>query len=165
MDTERNTINRKNSLNKAQIQNVLLSVNRTQLNKDYAFDDVVRAWVNNKMAILLMRMQYVKTCDPEAMRKTAFFLEEIEHHFISTDAPKLTRNAFRYLKRYLSVYPYVTKKHCERAFQMIVRIYQAIGYKFNYVPSFTGFWDKTKKTVRHTAKEIFKPEHIATSKI
>ena len=148
MDTERNTINRENGLNSTKTQNILLSVNRTQSNKDYAFDDVVRAWFNNKMAILLMRMQYVKACDSETMRKTAFFLEEIEHHFISTKAPRSTRNAFRYLKRYLSVYPYVTKKHCERAFQMIVRIYQAIGYKFNFTPSFTGV-----------------PEHIATSKI
>lgn len=123
--------------------------------------ETVHAWFNNKMTVLLMHMQYVKHRNPMAMMKTVFFLEEIEHHFIKSKAPRAVRNAFRYLKRYCSVYPNVTKRQCERAFEMIGRVYRAMGYKFNYTPSFTGFRVETREAVRRSVKEIFTPELCA----
>ncbi|HOW87082.1 MAG TPA: hypothetical protein PKV84_00310 [Candidatus Omnitrophota bacterium] len=151
MDKETETSNHKNEKNNTEMSNMLLSKNIEKERCCYKLDNVVRAWFNNKMMLLLMKMQYIQPRDSFGMMKSAFFLDEIEHHFIATTAPKSTRNAFRYLKRYMTVYPYVSKTHCERAFEMITRVYQGMGYQFNYVPSFTGYRGEITKLGRRNA--------------
>ena len=159
MIQENKTNNHKSDDKNTEMSNMLLSRNVAKERNCYDLDEVVRAWFNNKMMILLMRMQYIKAPDSLGMMKSVFFLDEIEHHFISTKASKSIRNAFRYLRRYISVYPYVTKTHCERACEMIARVYQAMGYKFNYAPSFNGFHDEIGKTGRRSM------EHNPTKEI
>lgn len=145
MDKENVTGNHKSDKNNTEMRNMISLNNNAKEHLCYNLDEVVRAWFNNKMMILLMRMQYIRAQDALGMEKSVFFLDEIEHHFISPSAPKPIRNAFRYLRKYIAVYPCVTKAHCERAFEMVTRLYRAMGYTFNYAPSFSGFVDRFKK--------------------
>lgn len=157
--------NRGNEQNSSQNRNniTVKAVSSGASGRSRDINDTVRAWFNNRMMILLMYIQYVRRLDTRNMLKSVFFLEEIEHHFIEGGAPYPIRNAFRYLKRYLTVYPRVTKKHCERAYEMVARIYAGMGYELRCKPSFGSFKSETRETIRRSAREIFAPALYAVA--
>lgn len=91
-----------------------------------------RAWFNNRMTVLLILIHHIQQRDPRMILKIDFFLTDIEHHFVDSHAGKPYRYAFSYLHRYLKVYPAVTYKGSHKAVEMVRRIYEALGFAFNY---------------------------------
>lgn len=98
-------------------------------NEEKRFKEFFSGWFNNRMAIILMAIQHLKRKDAQAILRIEFFLEDVEHHFTDSHAPKWVRNAFRYLKSYFKVYPEVTLWQSYRAVEMIARIYESLGLK------------------------------------
>ena len=74
------------------------------------------------------------------MLRIEFFLDDLEHHYIDSHAEKPVRDAFRYLRRFLKIYPQVKPEHACRAFQMVGRIYGALG--LNFKSGEKGSWPK-----------------------
>lgn len=60
-------------------------------------ESIFRAWFNNRMTVILMLMQHSRLRDSRTMMKIEFFLNDIEHHFVDSHAPKHLWDAFRYL--------------------------------------------------------------------
>jgi len=84
-------------------------------------------WFNNRMMVILMLIQDIRPRESRSMLRAEFFLEEIERHFISPSADRTARNAFRWMRRYLKIYPAVTKEHSKRALDKVSQIYDAVA--------------------------------------
>lgn len=91
-----------------------------------------QAYVNNRMNILVMWVQHMKLREINtAKQHLEFFLYDMEHHFVDPYAGREIRNAFRWLKVYVRIYPEVFRKNrAQRAYEMIASIYDALGFKF-----------------------------------
>lgn len=87
------------------------------------------AWVNNRMAVILMDVERPRKRTREYVMKAHWFLENLEHHFIDPYTTKSVRDAFRYLFRYLFVKEETRKKHSSTAKAMIKTIYAELGYE------------------------------------
>lgn len=92
----------------------------------------VRAWYNNRMWVVLRAIESPKFRETERMMEIEFFLEALENYFIGKTASRHFKNAFRYLKCYFIIYPFVRPRQSEKAVEMIGRIYQAMNYEFSY---------------------------------
>jgi len=92
----------------------------------------VRAWYNNRMWVVLRAIESPKFKETESMMEIEFFLEALENYFIGQVASRHFKNAFRYLKCYFVIYPFVRSRQSEKAIEMIGRIYQAMNYEFSY---------------------------------
>lgn len=111
------------------------SLPKGQLNVAVRF----HGWFNNRMCLLLMMIENVKPRDLRSIFKLEFFLDDIEHHFVPTHSPRYVWGAFRYLKRFLRLYPRIKTRHLVVALKMTARIYEAVGMP---VPAF-----ENKKTL------------------
>ena len=123
----------------------------SERSRDY--NGLFRGWFNNHMTIVLMALQSPRLRTSETAFRIRFFLEDIEHHFVDSHAPKSTRDSFRYLKRYFRIYPGVTENHCRRAIEMVGGIYQVLGLEFGFQPEMDElpFFKKQQAEIR---KEI-----------
>lgn len=94
------------------------------------------AYVHNRMNILLMWIQHVSKKDiTEAKRHMQFFLHDMEHHFADPYIDQSLRNAFRWVRAFVKVYPDVSKKdRTKRAYEMIAKIYEALDINFPLQP-------------------------------
>lgn len=92
-----------------------------------AIHDSFLSWFNNHMALIVMALEYVRRRQPGFLMKVEFFLHGIEHHYLRPSRDKFVTDAFRYLRRYFKVYPNVKIEHSQRAFEMVGRIYAALG--------------------------------------
>ena len=92
----------------------------------------VRAWYNNRVWVVLRAIESPKFKETERMMEIEFFLEALENYFIGQAASRHFKNAFRYLKCYFVIYPFVRPRQSEKAVEMIGRIYQAMNYEFSY---------------------------------
>lgn len=104
-------------------------VSRLEVDRDEQFD----AYVNNRLFVLIMWVRSVKQRKNTASGKQhlEFFLHDMEHHFVDPHAGKEVRDAFRWLKAYVKVYPHVSKKDkTQKAYEMIKTVYEALGIKF-----------------------------------
>lgn len=92
-------------------------------------DGQFAAFVHNRINILVMWIQRISKRDvTEEKRHLMFFLHDMEHHFVDPHVDKKLRDAFRWIRIYIKIYPAVCKKdRKERAFEMIRRVYEAIG--------------------------------------
>src|SRR3989338_1049914 len=94
------------------------------------------AYVHNRMSILLMWIQNTsKTGRNISARKQQmmFFLHDLEHHFIDPYVDQKVRDAFRWLRIYIKVYPLASKKdRTQRAYEMVARIYEGLGIAFRF---------------------------------
>lgn len=91
-------------------------------------------WFNNHMAIFLMMVQYGIPGETRSVLRAELFFHDLEHHFMNPDPGKQTCDAFRWLRRYLALYPNVRKKHLLRAFMMVGRIYRTFGMELRSQP-------------------------------
>jgi len=87
-----------------------------------------RAWVNNKVTVLIWVIERNKPRDSRSMLKHEFFLEEIEHHFMDCHASYRAWRAFRYLRGYLKSYPHAKVNHQRTALAMLRLIYEELGF-------------------------------------
>ena len=117
---------------------------RQEGGRDY--NGLFRGWFNNHMTIVLLALQNPRLRTSETIYRIRFFLQDIEHHFVDSHAPKSTRDSFRYLKRYFCIYPVVTESHCRRAIEMVGRIYQVLGLKWEFQDS-TAVEEKDKNLI------------------
>ena len=90
------------------------------------------AYVHNRVYILVMWIQHISKRDiTEEKRHLMFFLHDMEHHFVDPHAEKRLRDAFRWIKVYIKIYPGVCKRdRKEKAYELIRRIYEAIGVEW-----------------------------------
>lgn len=108
---------------------------RFESNKEEAIDidreGQFAAFVHNRISILVMWIQRRTQRDiTENKRHLQFFLHDMEHHFVDPHVEKRLRDAFRWIRVYIKIYPDVFKKdRKEKAYEMIRRIYEAIGIK------------------------------------
>ena len=116
-------------------------------------DVVVRfhGWFNNRMCLLLMMIENVKPRDLRSIFKLEFFLDDIEHHFIPTHSSRYVWGAFRYLKRFLRLYPRIKTRHLAVALKMTFRIYEAVGMP---VPAFENKTTQSLLTGKPTQQDI-----------
>ena len=107
------------------------------------YKELFQGWFNNRMILLTMAIERPKAKTAEALLRMNFFLEDIEHHYIDSHAPKPVWDAFRYLRRFFKIYPRVEQKQSGRALEMIGRIYEAVGLEFrNGEKDFIGSGEK-----------------------
>lgn len=91
------------------------------------------AYVHNRMYVLVMWIQHrtERKNLAEAKEHLHYFLHDMEHHFVDCYAGKRTRDAFRWIRKYIKVYPGVFKKdRTQKAYEMVARIYEALGMEF-----------------------------------
>lgn len=94
------------------------------------------AYVNNRMNLLFMWIQRVQKKDLTASKQhMGFFLHDMEHHFVDSYVEKRIRNAFRWLKAYVKVYPNKFDHRSSRAFEMMALVYEALGIPFKMASS------------------------------
>ncbi len=86
------------------------------------------AWVNNRVAALLLAIERTKVCNDQNLLRHEFFLDEIEHHFVDGNAGGRVGRAFQYLRRYLKDYPQVKASHRRGALKMLGIIYGQLGF-------------------------------------
>ena len=99
-------------------------------------DDQFTAYVNNRMNILLMWVQQINKKDlTDAKLHTKFFLHDMEHHFVDSYVEKRIRDAFRWLKAYVKVYPNKFDDRSSRALEMIALVYEGLGIPFKMASS------------------------------
>lgn len=98
------------------------------------------SWFNNNMCIFLMLIQRVTEREPKTMMRMEFFLYEIEHHYLKANVTKDVSVAFHWLRKFLTLYPDVSAKQCEKAVEMVRRIYGVVGLKLKqpagFIPNF-----------------------------
>lgn len=87
-----------------------------------------QAWVNNRVAALLLAIEKTKACDELSLLKHEFFLDEIEHHFMDGHAGSRVGRAFQYLRRYLKHDPSAKAGHRRGALKMLGVIYGQLGF-------------------------------------
>ncbi len=88
-----------------------------------------RAWVNNRMMVLAWDLKRNRAKDSHTLLKHAFFLEELEHHFMDCHAEPRIWRAFYYLQLYLAAYPQVKWGRVETAMKMLGLIYERLGFQ------------------------------------
>jgi len=87
-----------------------------------------KAWVNNRVAALLLAIERTKAGNDESLIRHEFFLDEIEHHFVDGNAGGRVGRAFQYLRRYLKDYPLMKAGHRKGALKMLGIIYGQLGF-------------------------------------
>ncbi len=102
------------------------------IKKSRAIEALFLAWLNNLMAILVMRIQVVKSVDSDLTKRILFFLGDLNSHYLPSDAPESQREAIRYLKDFFTVYPAVDIDQREAALRRVARIYEAFGHRFEF---------------------------------
>ncbi len=110
-----------------------------------SFEGLFKGWFNNHMTVLLMMLQNPKPRTVITVQRIEFFLHDLEHHFMPFSSSKAVWDIFRYLKRYLKVYPNVRRSHSIRAIEMVGRIYQILGLKWAFQDMTASEKEKIKK--------------------
>ena len=127
---------------------------------DRSVESLFRGWFNNRMYVVLMSFQHIKARDPQTILGIQIFLRDIEHHFIPSHRPKSLVHAFRYLRRYFTVYPHVSVEQSQRAIEMVGRIYEAMGMMLKqqsaYHPKLSAD-EKIRREIKVSVQEVFSP--------
>lgn len=97
---------------------------------------LLRGWFNNKMTVVLFRIQcvsiYKNKIKPVDVREQLIFLNDLQHHFSRSGMSRSAYDdAIRWLKAFFRVYPMrVTPERIKKAWNMIHEIYHGLGLKF-----------------------------------
>lgn len=105
------------------------SVEATPSYREREIEWLFLSYFNNRMTVLLMALQRVRPMAERARLHLALFLEDLEHHFVASDAPRSSRSPLRWLKAFLRVYPKVGTRDLKKAFEMVVRVYALFGLR------------------------------------
>jgi len=102
-------------------------------------ESLFRGWFNNHVTILLMAIERVSLSSSRVRRlsqrsaaKALFFLEDVERHYQTTKSRRSARHAFRYLTTYFKLYPEVSRRQSKKAIEMVGRVYESVGLRFDY---------------------------------
>ena len=94
-----------------------------------AKEGLFKGWLNNRMAILIMLVECRKLRDPKRVLRINFFLEDLRHHYMPSNIEDSVQEAFDYLREFFNDYPAVTDQQCQKALEMVNRVYNALGYE------------------------------------
>lgn len=100
------------------------------------------AYVHNRMNVLMIWIQHRTTVKElqAAKQHLSYFLYDMEHHFVDSLADKRIRDAFRWIRRFIKVYPAVFEKdRSQRAYEMVARIYEGLDIEFKPAKPVSGF--------------------------
>lgn len=93
-----------------------------------------RAYVNNRLSVLTMWTQCTAVRNLTVRKQyLESFLHDMEHHFVDPHASRKIRNAYRWIRQYLKVYPAPTaskKDRKRKVLEMIERIYESVEIPF-----------------------------------
>lgn len=109
-------------------------------------------WFNNHMAVILMLIQRPGTRPVRVMMKIDFFLEDLEHHYIGSNATHDIHRSLGYLRDYFRHYPGVSGRQSLRALDRVGRIYEAVGLELKEPRRFArstlrygaGCWEESR---------------------
>jgi len=100
--------------------------------------DLFRGWFNNKMMVVLFRIQHspihARKGRPVDVREQLIFLNDIQHHYSRHGhRQREFYDAANWLKAFFRVYPKgITPERGRKAWQMIRRIYEGFGFRFPF---------------------------------
>lgn len=129
-----------NNGNKNEIKKSILNPSSPFLDAD--FETLFKGWFGNQMTVLLMLLQRVRAGHEKTIWRIQFFLHDLEHHYAAIYCGRYGRHAFRYLRRFFKVYPRVNAGHCQRALQMVQRIYEMLGFEVLFKIELSRDWNE-----------------------
>lgn len=97
---------------------------------------LLKGWFNNKMTVVLFRVQcvsiYRKKIRPVDVREQVIFLNDLQHHFSRSGMPRGSYDqAIRWLKAFFRIYPMrISPERTAKAWEMIREIYRGFGLEF-----------------------------------
>ena len=91
-------------------------------------EDYFRAYLNNRMMVLLMMVEHpVVGRGALAVERQRFFLNDLYHHFLPPHCEPKYRRAFEWLFRFLNIYPDAPPRRIYQAIRMIGLVYEVLG--------------------------------------
>ncbi|MFA6601056.1 MAG: hypothetical protein WC352_03575 [Candidatus Omnitrophota bacterium] len=100
--------------------------------------ELLKGWFNNKMMVVLFRIQYVwiyqkKRRETDA-REQVIFLNDIQHHFSRKGSgDRACYRATGWLKAFFRVYPErITRERVQKAWAMLQCVYAGVGLPFPF---------------------------------
>ena len=109
--------------------NIYRSVAATHSYREREIEWLFLSYLNNRMTVLLLAIQRVRPMPVRSRLHLGLFLEDLQHHFVASDAPRSSRSALRWLKAFVRVYPQVCQKDLRKAYEMVERVYALFGLR------------------------------------